>query len=70
MTEPIDVREGYLAMVEFLRAYADRARAGSLATLLADVQLDPDGEPHDPAMWSDWITALEVVRGLGFKAPD
>jgi len=49
-------------MVEFLRAYADRARAGSLPTLVADVELASDGEPCDPAMWSDWLAALEVVR--------
>jgi hypothetical protein len=55
-------REGYLAMVEFLRAYAERAQAGSLATLLADVEIAGDGEPFDPAMWSDWLAALEVVR--------
>lgn len=59
-------REGYLAMVEFLRAYAERARAGSLATLLADVEIDVDGEPVDPAMWSDWRAALNVVREAGF----
>ena len=58
-------REGYLAMVEFLRVYVDRARAGSLATLLADVEIDADGIPFDPTMWSDWLAAVEVVRGAG-----
>jgi hypothetical protein len=58
-------REGYLAMVEFLRVYVDRARAGSLATLLGDGEIDADGMPFDPAMWSDWLAAVEVVRGAG-----
>ena len=55
-------REGYLVMVEFLRAYVERAGAGSLATLLADVELDADGMPFDPAMWSDWLAAVDAVR--------
>ena len=62
MTDMRSNREGYLAMVEFLRAYAERAWAGSLATLLADVEIDVDGKPFDPAMWSDWLAALKVVR--------
>ncbi len=63
-------RKGYLAMVEFLRAYVERARAGSLATLLADVEIDADGMPFDPAMWSDWLAAVEVVRGTGSVSSD
>ncbi len=63
----LSARDGYLAMVEFLRDYRDRAREGSIATLLADVELDADGLPFDPAMWSDWLAALDVVRGLGSR---
>jgi hypothetical protein len=48
-----------------LRAYVERAGAGSLATLLADVEIDADGMPFDPAMWSDWLAAVAVVRGTG-----
>lgn len=64
MSDPSFGREGYLVMVEFLRAYSERAGAGSLATLLADVEIDVDGEPFDPAMWPDWLAALKVVREL------
>lgn len=63
--EALSDREGYLAMVEFLLAYVGRAGAGSLATLLADVEIDVDGMPFDPAMWSDWLAAIEIVRGVG-----
>lgn len=63
-------REGYLAMVEFLRAYSERAEAASLATLLADIEIAGDGEPSDPAMWSDWLAALEVARGGPSTAQD
>lgn len=62
--EALSAREGYLVMVEFLRRYVERAGAGSLATLLADVELDVDGMPFDPAMWSDWIAAVDIVRGV------
>ena len=61
-SEATSDREIYLAMVEFLRAYAERAQAGSLETLLADIELAGDGAPLDPAMWVDWLAALEVVR--------
>jgi hypothetical protein len=59
----VEEREGYLAMVEFMRAYAARAGAGDLATLLADIELASDGEPQDPASWQDWLDAVALVRG-------
>jgi hypothetical protein len=65
--DTLSAREGYLAMIQFLRAYLDRAREGSTATLLADVEVDADGLPFDPGMWSDWLAALDVVRRLGHR---
>jgi hypothetical protein len=56
-------REAYLTMVEFIRMYASRAGAGNLATLIADIELAPDGEPQDPASWGDWQDATYVARG-------
>ena len=28
-------------------------------------EIDADGMPFDPAMWSDWLAAVAVVRGRG-----
>jgi hypothetical protein len=53
----ITTRVGFLAMIKFLEAFY--ARAGDdFATLLTDIQIQPDGGPLDPAAWSDWIDAV------------
>ncbi len=63
-------REGYLAMVEFLRMFVDRAPGYALVTVLDDVETEGKGESSDPAMWEDWVKALEVVRRAQPAAPD
>jgi len=53
-------RLAFLAMVQFLRQYAERA-GDDLITLLGDVESMGDGQPTDPAAWSDWLACVEEV---------
>jgi len=57
-------REAYEAMLAFLDAYWKRGqkRSDELATLLGSAAMNSDGAPLDPALWSDWVNAVETVR--------
>jgi hypothetical protein len=56
-------RQGFLAMGEFLRQFYDRTN-GDFPTLVADITIDRNGRPGDPAAWSDWMDACrKVVTG-------
>jgi hypothetical protein len=59
-------------MFKFLEAYWERTKADGIGPLLAevlgDVTLAEDGKPMDPAMWGDWLAAVEHVR-RGSSAP-
>lgn len=54
-------REALIAMRLFLEQFY--ARAGNdMETLIADITIEPDGEPLDPAAWSDWLSCIRAAR--------
>jgi hypothetical protein len=55
--------QAFRAMFLFLNAYYDRTQGKSeLASVLSDIQLDPDsGSPADPATWEDWLAAVNAA---------
>ncbi|WNH48921.1 hypothetical protein PDM28_00890 [Stenotrophomonas aracearum] len=56
---------GYSAMVIFLERYYDRGGgADSLADVMSSISsfLWGDGTPNDPAMWTDWLDAIELAK--------
>jgi hypothetical protein len=59
--ESLTDSEAFDAMSLFLNRYAERA-GDDLITLLGDLQLMEDGEPTDPAAWSDWMSCVSDVR--------
>ena len=62
-TKTLDEREAYAAMVRFLTAYMDRTAPDyPLAPLVADVAIETDWGPGDPASWSDWLSAVAAVK--------
>lgn len=55
-------REGFVAIRLFLEQFY--ARAGNdLETLIADITLEADGMPGDPAAWDDWTECVRTARG-------
>ena len=54
-------REAFDAMSLFLNRYAEQA-GDDLVTLLGGLQLMKDGEPTDPAAWSDWLSCVSDVK--------
>jgi hypothetical protein len=59
--------EAYDAMRAFLKAYWERGLKSSddIAVLLGSIQRGfpwADGSPADPAMWPDWLKAVDEVK--------
>jgi hypothetical protein len=61
VTPELTVREAFLAMSDYLWQYAQSA-GDDLITLLGDTELEADGEPTDPAAWSDWLRSVERIK--------
>lgn len=57
----ITEREAFVALRLFLEQFY--ARAGNdMETLIADITLEPDGQPLDPAAWEDWIRCVAEAK--------
>lgn len=58
----ISVGVAYQAMLVFLESYFNRTKADEIAALLGSLNLAKDGKPMDPAMWEDWLEAVQRAR--------
>ena len=54
-------REGFAAMKLFLEHFYDQA-GNDMETLLADITIEADGGPLDPAAWDDWLRCVEQAK--------
>ena len=54
----MEERTAFIAMRLFLEEYYKRS-GNDLETLLADLSIEADGMPLDPAAWDDWINSLK-----------
>ncbi|MGE0142777.1 MAG: hypothetical protein AB7T19_05750 [Planctomycetota bacterium] len=62
--EWLSVSDAYRAMFRFLEACFERTKAGEVAVLFGSMNLADDGRPMDPAMWQDWLMAVqEAISG-------
>lgn len=46
MTDPISIRQAYIAMFRFLEIYYDRTHADEIGALLGGMAIDEDGSPR------------------------
>jgi hypothetical protein len=54
-------REAFTAMKLFLEQFY--AHAGNdMETLIADITLEADGQPLDPAAWGDWMRCVARAK--------
>ena len=66
MNEELTLIQAYKAMLIFIEEYYYRGgEPDEIGLLLGIMQLLDDGEPADPAMWNDWITAVNQVMEAG-----
>lgn len=62
MDEKINLKQGYLAMYEFVKSYYLRnGKPDEIGLFLSDAQVQPSGYIGDPASWQDWLDAVEKV---------
>lgn len=57
----LEVRDAYRAMLFFLENYYRRVPSDEIGALLGGLSLADDGDPMDPAAWSDWLEAVQAV---------
>jgi len=57
----LTAREAFLAMSDYIWRYAQSA-GDDLITLIGDTALEMDGQPTDPAAWTDWIASVERIK--------
>lgn len=65
--QSLTTRQAFMALKLFLEQYYDRA-GNDLETLIADITIEDDGQPLDPAAWDDWLACVRTViesRGVG-----
>ncbi|WP_282295058.1 colicin immunity domain-containing protein [Stenotrophomonas sp. PS02289] len=65
LNELVTTQLGYQAMVIFLERYYDRADADvELGEVMGAISnyMWTDGMPNDPAMWGDWLVAVELAK--------
>ena len=58
----LTVTEAYAAMYTFLDRIFAATHSDELGGLLGGMSLLPDGNPADPAAWSDWLHAVAIVK--------
>jgi hypothetical protein len=54
----ISDRDAFVAMRLFIEQFYSRA-GNDMETLIADVTIEGDGQPLDPAAWDDWLRCVE-----------
>jgi hypothetical protein len=59
--EKLTEKQAFTAMLYFLDQYYQQTQADDIGALLGSLQLLSDGLPADPAMWDDWLIAVEKV---------
>jgi hypothetical protein len=71
--DTITIKEAYAAMYEYLRMLHDMTGSDDLGGFLGSMSLLENGAPADPAVWGDWMRAVQkakqgqVVMHLGLK---
>jgi|JFJP01.1.fsa_nt_gi hypothetical protein len=62
--EKLTIEQAFKVMVIFLEDYYKRTHSDEIGILLGDLQLMEDGNPGDPASWSDWLISARKILGL------
>jgi hypothetical protein len=57
--EKISINEAYLSMYRFLENYYKRGQSDEIAIMLGRMSLLEDGTTADPAVFNDWLQAIE-----------
>ena len=59
MSTNLTTLQSFKAMTHFLEDYYNNTGSDTIASLLSDTSLLPDGHTADPAAWNDWMKAIK-----------
>jgi hypothetical protein len=57
----ITVEQAYRIMLAFLEREVELTESSDLADLVSEYKLGADGKTRDPALWDEWLEAVEKV---------
>jgi hypothetical protein len=61
MDTTLTTEQGFRAMFIFLDSYWSEFKTATLGDVLSDLQPADGGQSSDPAMWQDWLRAVEAA---------
>ena len=61
MDTTLTPEQGFRAMFLFLDSYWSEFKTATLSDVLGDLQPAEEGKSSDPAMWQDWLRAIEAA---------
>jgi len=64
----LSAEQAYRAMLAFLQREVELTESSDLADLVSEYRLGPDGQPADPAVWNEWLEAVDKATGGGKPA--
>ncbi len=64
----LSTKEAYLAMFAFLEHRYGMTTSDDIGALLGNMALLNDGGTADPAVWADWLDAVEKASSGGVSA--
>jgi hypothetical protein len=73
MDETLTVKQAYAAMFTYLCTVYESSRSDFLGGMLGDMALLDDNKPADPAIWPEWLKAVQQAKegttdtGLGIR---
>jgi hypothetical protein len=59
---PLTVEQAYRAMLLFLERECVLTESSDLADLLSGYRIDSHGHTGDPAVWDEWLDAVDKAR--------
>lgn len=62
MEDKITIKEAYAAMYAYLKGIYELTGSDDLGGFLGSMSLLEDGSPADPAVWEDWMRAVQQAR--------
>lgn len=62
MEEKLTLKEAYAAMYAYLQRLYETTGSEDLGGFLGSMSLLEDGGPADPAVWSEWVRAVQQAR--------
>lgn len=64
----LTAEQAYRAMLAFLQREVELTESSDLADLVSEYRLGADGQPADPAVWNEWLEAVDKATGGGKPA--